>query len=227
MGNVLNYTSDFTFAAWIKPDDLDSTQTIVSKVKDAGEKQYALQINTDGNLVMHYERAGSNYSLTSGGALSAGAWQFVAMTVDSDLNIKLYVGDTAVATDQATAETIITSDSFNIGRLGGTYNSGYFDGLMDEVKFYNYALSASEISDLYDGSTSIPTPTSTPTSTPSGTYQAEEVNIYNGTVSDEYAGYTGTGYVDFQNQTGSYVEFNVSVASAGNHTLTEHPMLST
>ncbi len=46
-------------------------------------------------------------------------------------------------------------------------------------------------------------------------YQAEDATISQGTVANNHLNYTGTGFVDYTNVTGSYVEFTVNVASAG------------
>ncbi|MGW4596160.1 PQQ-dependent sugar dehydrogenase [Streptomyces sp. NPDC004457] len=58
-------------------------------------------------------------------------------------------------------------------------------------------------------------------SAPAGTdYQAEDALISQGTVATNHTGYTGTGFVDYTNVKGSYVEFTVSAASAGTSALT-------
>lgn len=50
-------------------------------------------------------------------------------------------------------------------------------------------------------------------------YQAENATIGQGVVESNHAGFTGTGFVNYDNATGSYVEFTVNVANAGNTTL--------
>ncbi|WP_369393123.1 PQQ-dependent sugar dehydrogenase [Streptomyces sp. CG1] len=64
-------------------------------------------------------------------------------------------------------------------------------------------------------------------------YQAEDALISQGTVATNHTGYTGTGFVDYTNIKGSYVEFTVDAASAGpasvtlrfaNGTGTDRPM---
>ncbi len=64
-------------------------------------------------------------------------------------------------------------------------------------------------------------------------YQAEDATISQGTAATNHTGYTGTGFVDYTNVAGSYVEFAVSAASAGtapvtirfaNGTATNRPM---
>ncbi|MGJ5752129.1 glucose/arabinose dehydrogenase [Streptomyces puniciscabiei] len=46
-------------------------------------------------------------------------------------------------------------------------------------------------------------------------YQAEDALISQGAVATNHTGYTGTGFVDYTNTRGSYVEFTVGAASAG------------
>jgi len=55
---------------------------------------------------------------------------------------------------------------------------------------------------------------------PAVRYQAEDATISQGTVATNHLGYTGTGFVDYTNVTGSYVEFTVTAAAAGPATLT-------
>jgi hypothetical protein len=46
-------------------------------------------------------------------------------------------------------------------------------------------------------------------------HQAEDATISQGTAATNHTGYTGTGFVDYTNVTGSYIEFAVNAASAG------------
>lgn len=50
-------------------------------------------------------------------------------------------------------------------------------------------------------------------------YQAEDATISQGAIATNHTGYTGTGFVDYTNITGSYVEFTVSAATAGSSSL--------
>ncbi|GAA2324232.1 hypothetical protein GCM10010149_92040 [Nonomuraea roseoviolacea subsp. roseoviolacea] len=51
-------------------------------------------------------------------------------------------------------------------------------------------------------------------------YEAENATISQGAVESGHAGYSGTGFVDYANLAGSYVEFTVTAAGAGAATLT-------
>ncbi|GLZ29341.1 alpha-L-fucosidase [Lentzea sp. NBRC 105346] len=58
------------------------------------------------------------------------------------------------------------------------------------------------------------------TTAPSSRYEAENATISQGLVESNHTGYTGTGFVNYDNLTGSYVEFTVNAAAAGTATLT-------
>ena len=51
-------------------------------------------------------------------------------------------------------------------------------------------------------------------------YEAESATISQGVVANNHTGFTGTGFVDYNNVAGSYVEFSVSAATTGTATLT-------
>ncbi len=51
-------------------------------------------------------------------------------------------------------------------------------------------------------------------------YEAEDATISQGEVDSDHAGFTGTGFVNYDNVTGSYVEFTVAVSTAATLTLT-------
>ncbi|MFI6603397.1 YbhB/YbcL family Raf kinase inhibitor-like protein [Nonomuraea sp. NPDC050536] len=55
---------------------------------------------------------------------------------------------------------------------------------------------------------------------PSTEYQAENATLSQATVATNHTGYTGTGFVDYVNTAGSYVEFTVNAPTAGNYNLT-------
>ncbi|MEV0384714.1 cellulase family glycosylhydrolase [Nonomuraea sp. NPDC050643] len=52
------------------------------------------------------------------------------------------------------------------------------------------------------------------------TYEAENATVSQGAVESNHAGYSGSGFVNYDNITGSYVEFAIDAATAGQATLT-------
>jgi pectate lyase C len=67
------------------------------------------------------------------------------------------------------------------------------------------------------GPTDTPAPTAGPAVLQPGvttTIQAEDVYYSNSDVESEHSGYSGTGYVNFVNESGGYIEWNVSASSS-------------
>ena len=144
----LNITKYFSIEAWIKPNSLSGSMGIVSKLSGTSNKQYGLTTDED-TIQFHYETASNNYFLY-GGALTIGTWQHIAVTVDDSLNILIYVNGDLKISDIAPAETFPTEEPVIIGKVAGTYNSQFFDGIIDEVIIYNRVLTAEEIAEHAD-----------------------------------------------------------------------------
>lgn len=68
--------------------------------------------------------------------------------------------------------------------------------------------------------TSLVVTQSGPTAAAPVRYESENATISQGVVESNHAGFTGTGFVNFNNVAGSYVEYQVTAAKAGAHTLT-------
>jgi hexosaminidase len=55
---------------------------------------------------------------------------------------------------------------------------------------------------------------------PANRYEAENATIFRGVVESNHTGFSGTGFVNYDNAAGSYVEWTVNAAAAGPVTLT-------
>lgn len=101
---------------------------------------------------------GSNYVLYADNVLTNGVWQHVAVTFDQATgNGYLYVNGNCVATQWfGTISDLKTDDYLYIGYRPETPSDGWasFNGGIDELSIYNRALSAAEISSIYQAGTS-------------------------------------------------------------------------
>ncbi|MCK4883863.1 MAG: DUF2341 domain-containing protein, partial [Candidatus Diapherotrites archaeon] len=74
-----------------------------------------------------------------------GAWHYVTGVYDNG-SMKLYV-DSVLKVSGSTSGIINNTQNVSIGRIN---NSGFWDGVIDEVKIYNRALSETEIQDQFN-----------------------------------------------------------------------------
>jgi len=146
-------TGDFTVGAWVKAGTIPVTGCngyFVDKGTGNLYDGYGLAVInnqiafvTDGN-----GSSGGKTTLLADGTVTAGTWYHVVGVRESGVK-KLYVNKTLQSfTPTDSRELSDTSRHFLIGKPDA--DGGYFQGVIDEVVFYNRALSLSEITDLYN-----------------------------------------------------------------------------
>jgi hypothetical protein len=112
-------------------------------VNSADQKLYAMLRDGGGNMV----------SVTGqGSAVNDGTWHFAALVRDSQTSIKVYLDGSLLGSSSTPGMGSITFSGlgpFSIGRRSGN-NDSYFNGQIDEIALFNSALTATQISNLYN-----------------------------------------------------------------------------
>ena len=147
-------SGDFTLAAWVQTTATDSP-VIAGKGGDStGGKRYVLRVAAAGEL-----RVIIDDNVTKGEVVSAvagyndGAWHHVTGVRDGT-NLRLFVDGTEDANSPLDITGIGSLDSPRVFSIGSIIDeptvlqSRFFDGLIDEVRLYDRALSSPEISAL-------------------------------------------------------------------------------
>ncbi len=156
----LTLSSSFTIEAWINPTSLPTAgnlASIVSKYDGSGNQGgYDLRLkNNAGTQSIGLTTISA--SADGGGdinyTLAAGTWSHVVGVYDGS-NSKIYVNGSYVGQAANTVNPADNTKLLNIGGFGyytpnSTDYGRYFNGKIDEVKIYNRALSATEISNRY------------------------------------------------------------------------------
>ena len=133
-----------TICGWFKKDAGSGTSR---KVIGRFWQQHAFGVEGSGN----YEGLWNDNWLGSSSVYDDSQWHFFALIYDGSLgsqNIKLWIDDYILTTSNATGNNINESSIWQIGTHGN--NDHYWDGLIDEVRLYNRALTTTEIEALYD-----------------------------------------------------------------------------
>ena len=146
-GNAnLDITGNLTITAWIKTNTVLGNQLIVSK---ASGNAYTLGLWA-GSLEMRMNQQAQSYA--SGFTPATGQWYHVAGVFDSTgAEARFYVDGTPVGTPVAiTAPINVNGWWLTIGTYT-TIGHGAWDGLLDDVRIYDTALTASEINQVYNG----------------------------------------------------------------------------
>ena len=82
-----------------------------------------------------------------GNALPIGVWKHVVMTHDG-VNDKIFIDGVKKASKAVTGNLKSTVNPLGIG-YDPIDNGGFFNGALDEVQVYNYALTEGEVTALY------------------------------------------------------------------------------
>ena len=135
------YKTGFTLEAWVyrQTSKLDTGIVGSWTSSQAGPMIWIDHINGDYRLTL-----GNSLStyLDSGQPAAIGRWQHVAATYDGS-TARIYLDGTLAATSTFTGN-VGDSNSWRIGAYGSPAG-GFFQGLIDNVRIYGRALSASEI----------------------------------------------------------------------------------
>lgn len=143
-GTFSFFTNAYTITMWLKPDSVSDGYLFVPQA----DADMWVNYNPLGNgKIQHHIYDGSSYNAISSTTLSTGTWYFVAAPFDGSL-AEIYVD----GSKESEASGGLISKSTSPNAIGGLVaeNKGYFPGDIDDVRVYDKALSATEISNLYN-----------------------------------------------------------------------------
>lgn len=149
----------FAIAAWVKATNtVPNAAGIVAKGYGGGDEEFGLACGANGNAFQFFVRNAQSAaaSIANSTVFPDNNWHFVVGVCDqSHGTIYLYVDGTNVAQTTVTAGTGIHQSSFQ-GSIGarasdnGSPENLQFVGLIDDVALFTNAISASQISTLYN-----------------------------------------------------------------------------
>lgn len=152
--NLEPNTGDFSMEAWIYLEDTAGNNHIFASFGSTG-----IFWKVDNNFLrgLIYSGSGNNAFTTSNVTLATSKWYHVAWTVDrsSATGSKLYINGVE---STYSSQDDVTGASGNISSTGNKYLSRTYNSTNDGIygsmigfKFYNLALSATEVKELYSG----------------------------------------------------------------------------
>jgi len=141
----LNPTDAITIAAWINPNWTGNNR-ILQKSTEGSDNQYRLLKEGGNNIRVHLPPA-ANFEIT-GNIPPAGEWTHLVATYDGSM-IKVYYNGEVVGETAFSDKLSVSDGPLFIGNKWSQAPAGdEFNGIMDDVRIYNRALSASEITAL-------------------------------------------------------------------------------
>lgn len=151
----LEGSTNMTVEAWVKFESLPvygaDGMPIVSKAISVGDRRsYSFYYSGTGNSLRWVNQSDGFIGVDAGVSWipTLGVWYHVAAS-KSDDTVSFYVNGSQVGSPQIAESVIYNSDApFRIGSSGN--GDVFFDGLIDDVRVWNVARSASDIINDYD-----------------------------------------------------------------------------
>jgi hypothetical protein len=149
-------TTGMTLEAWINPGVMSGWETVLLKER-AGGLAYALYAHDGAPLAQGvaapagYVRAqAADRAVRGTAAIVPGTWTHIATTYDG-VNQRLYVNGVLVNTQPQSGPIAVTGAPLRIGG-NNTFAGEFFQGLIDQVRVYNRALTGPEVlADMNEG----------------------------------------------------------------------------
>lgn len=134
---------------WLEPDDAAATSAPFSMVdKSLSTRMYGLRIVS--NQAQIFAR-NTGFKSASGGTITNGQWAHVCGVFASNTDKRLFVNGVNVAnlTDSVTMAGGGLVDRWSLGRLGDATPDSYYEGTIDETRFYTQVLTHDFINFTY------------------------------------------------------------------------------
>jgi RHS repeat-associated protein len=149
--NSTLHPAQFTIAAWFKSSSFSAGQPVIEKDYNGtwANPYLSFMVRINNSSTIEYGLSdGTNYSNNTytGTTLSTGTWYHVAETYDG-ATVRLYLNGTLASSFAYSSAVGYSTGVFNVGHDGG---SQYFNGSIDEAGLWSRALSAYDISQLYN-----------------------------------------------------------------------------
>jgi hypothetical protein len=144
--------TNFSISGWVRPLTDSLAFGIASKYSGvAGQRSFLLS-RASGNKLSFVVSADGSAVVTktsTGSSILAGAWYFVVGIHDATNNtIGVSVNGGAIETSAHTTGTFSGTEPF---RIGWSTSANYWNGYIDELTVFSKALSADDITYLYNG----------------------------------------------------------------------------
>jgi uncharacterized repeat protein (TIGR01451 family) len=166
LNSALN--SDLTIEFWMKSDYSASDQQRMVDLGTSGSRGFQLCMFTNGNLMID-NSGGPSSTVSTSSSYNDGIWHHIT-GVREGSNYYLYVDGSYI---DSTTGAIPSYNYLHIAKIAE--NWGYFNGIIDEVRIYNRALTADEIKAHYEGKQ--PELTLTKSASPSTIQEGETTTI--------------------------------------------------
>ena len=147
--------NDLSFSVWINTTSTN-VGYIASKQNDGvATYEWQFYMNTNGTVAIGvFTSAGSTIAVaTSTATVNDGNWHNVAFVIDTNTSVTVYVDKAGVTNSSWSGTMSNTSTDVGIGYGGENMSGNRLEGALDQARFFNTALTSTQIDSLCDSET--------------------------------------------------------------------------
>ena len=144
-------TSDFTVAFWMQTSSSDPGDYLIGNKQGANGGGFSVYLNASGTVEFTIADGATVQSITAPVDVTNGDWHYIVAKRDgAALDLSVYNRTTDVwAFYNITIASTISVGSFTPVRMGvETPSSNNYDGYLDDIRFYNRAISFADANEL-------------------------------------------------------------------------------
>lgn len=145
-----NFGSGLTITLWAQPTAAGSYARFIDWGNGPESDNIMLyRLDTSNTLAFNvYVADAASTAVEAADTLELDAWQFLVVTMDNNGNVVLYKNGVPVASGTVSVPAVVTRTDNFIGESNWEADALY-EGLMDEIKLYNYPMTGQEIAEIY------------------------------------------------------------------------------
>jgi len=147
---ISSLSSPFSVSMWINEDSLDSGMFFANWNSTSADMYW--QTTSDGRLRISIDGFSEQFFGTAGD-VTINTWHHIAVTLGSGV-YEVYLDGVSLGTSTTSVTTFSSGQNFMIGNSAKSSSPYPFDGLIDQVRIFNKAISAQDVGTLYNETSS-------------------------------------------------------------------------
>jgi len=151
---AITLNTSFTFSAWFNPSSFVDWAGVVTNLYHPAPASGLVIVPLSGSIRIAYGDGANGYSnyIVSNSQVTTNKWNYVALSYDGN-NATLYLNGKQI--DKRSITIAQTSRAIRMGIWASSYSDYLFNGYIDEVKIYNYALTDEEVKQDYNSNSAL------------------------------------------------------------------------
>ena len=147
---ITSFTNNLAISMWLNPSSLHSNGNWVFGNWNGTSQDFYIYVKSNGQLDLNFDgNDGSGTSFGSAGDISIGNWNHFVVSM-SNGNFTVYLNSVLLGSGTTTNTTFSNGQDFEIGNMPKSSSVPSWNGLIDQVRIYNAALTSSQVTDLYN-----------------------------------------------------------------------------